>query len=112
MVNISADGGKGGDGYNGGFGGQGGQGGAVRVIAGQINELAILVNVIQNNPTIIIQKFDEVIKQVENDKTLKAEQKSRTKFILESLRNILTTAEPYARPFISKALEALSASTQ
>lgn len=108
MVNISADGGKGGDGHNGGIGGQGGQGGRVHIIANQITELATLVSVVQNNPIIIIQKFDEVIRQVENDATLKPEQKSRTKTVLESIKNALISAEPYARPFISKALEALA----
>jgi len=111
MVNISADGGKGGDGHDGGIGGKGGQGGKVHVIANQITELTTLIDTIQNNPTIIIQKFDKIITEIENDDALNPEQKSNIKTILESIKTILISAEPYAKPFITKALEALATQT-
>jgi len=110
MVNVSATGGKGGEGYSGGVEGRGGDAG-VHVIAGKITELSTLVNIIQNNPTLIVQKFDTVINEIENDKTLTSEQKLKTKSTLETIKNAFTTAEPYARPFIVKALESLALAT-
>lgn len=102
MVKIEANGG---DGYNGGVGGKGGY---VSVTAGSINDLSALVNVIENNPTIINQKFEEISKQVDANTTLKNEQKSKIKNTLEAIKNAIVTAEPYARPLISQLFMELS----
>lgn len=110
MVNVSADGGKGGDGFNGGIGGKGGDGGRVHIIANSITEIATLTNNIQNNITVIIQKFDEAIKEVDEDKTLDSNQKLKIKSILKNLKEILITAEPYVRPHITKVLTSLALS--
>lgn len=108
MGSISADGGKGGDVYGGGTGGQGGKGGHVSMINLGIMNLA---RIIQNNETnIIVQKFDEVIDEIEREQTLNSQQKSHIKMILGNLKSVFISAEPIARPYIVKALESLALS--
>lgn len=107
MAHISADGGKGGDSYGEGQGGQGGKGGQVHMINLGIMNLENIINS-STSSTIIIQRFNEIMDQVEKDGNLSKEQKSKTRERLETLRDVFVKAEEYARPFIVQALSLLA----
>lgn len=87
---------------DGGYGEKGGKGGEIHII--EIKNDSSITNNTTFDIKIIINKYEQIIKQIDDDQSLTPDQKSEAKNHLEKLKDVLITAAPYVQSFLSPFL--------